>query len=627
MKNYQLCKGRISSNRKGFAFVLSEGSEPDTFIPEKEARKVLHGDFVLFKRMQRRTRDRWFGKVIRVLEPGKTKILGRLVHNYGVHVFEPIQNSIGNFFSIKIPQDLKLSPDEIIECDVARDEYGLLQLPLIFSSVLQVKPGRTIFLETAISNHELPVQWPDEIGPETELLSEKIDQKTIANRKDMRDLPFVTIDGLDAKDYDDAVFVERKRDYFNLYVAIADVAEFVKPFSAIDNEARNRGTSVYFSNYVLPMLPEKLSNNICSLKPENDRLVMVVHCKIDCEGKLIQQDFHEAVICSKSRLNYQQVQDYYDSGEYPLAHEIANNLKSQKDLFEILSKARKERGALEIDNFETRYFYNDVGKIISLKYEERNVSQRVIEECMIYANVAVANFLKDTKSQTIYRHHPAPESDKVISLKEEATKLNFRYNESDSSISRLCNLILETTSKTEKKYYYSLIVKRAQSLAFYSASESKHFGLALDAYTHFTSPIRRYCDLMVHRELKAKIHGKSTEKEPGLDTLCSMISRYERRAESATKDELLCLKCEFMSNKLGEEFEGIVSSIMDEGFVVQIFSHMVEGFVLQPSTVRRRNNSRSSVTLGSTLKLVLHEVDLKINKIFFKLKKSRQNGR
>ena len=627
MKNFQICKGRISSNRRGFAFVLSEDRNPDTFIPEREAKKVVHGDLVLFKRIKRGTRDKWFGKIIRVLEPGKTKILGRVVHDYGTDVFEPIQNSIGNFFSIKIPQDIKLSPNDIVECDVTRDQDGFLRLPLTFSSVLQVKSGRTKFVELAIRNHELPVEWSDDIKREADLLDETIDPKVISKRRDMRGRPFVTIDGQDAKDYDDAILVEKKSDYFNLYVAIADVAEFVRPFSAMDEEAKARGTSVYFSNSVLPMLPEKLSNNLCSLKPEVDRLVIVVHCKIDNEGRSIAQDFYEAVICSKVRLNYDEVQNYYDTQKYPLSKEIADNLNNQKDLYHILCRVRKEREALNIDNFEPRYNYDGSGKLISVKHGERNISQGVVEECMIYANVAVANFLKEAKSHMIYRHHPEPEPDKLMNLREEAAKFNFKNNIYADDISRLCNMILERTLKSEKKYYYSLIVKRAQSLAFYSASESSHFGLALDSYTHFTSPIRRYCDLMVHRLLKDKIEGKSMEGESDLESLCSLISRCERRAESATREELHCLKCEFMSTKIGEEFEGIVSNITDEGFFVQVFSHMVEGFVSRPAVAKRRVNSRSNISLGSNLKLVLCEVDVKINRIFFQLKKGRASGR
>ena len=627
MRNSEIYKGRISSNRRGFAFVLSDDSSPDTFIPEREAKKVLHGDFVLFKKIKRGTRDRWFGKIIRVLEPGKTKILGRVVRNYGIYGFEPIQNSIGNFFSVEIPKDIKLSSDKIIECEVVRDQYGFLLHPFIFSSVLQAKPGRTIFAETAIRNHELPVQFPDNVKMEADLLSEKIDPSVISKRRDMRDMPFVTIDGQDAKDYDDAIFVEKKPDYFNLYVAIADVAEFVKPFSALDEEARNRGTSVYFSTFVLPMLPEKLSNNICSLKPDVDRLVVVVHCKIDYEGKSIYQEFFEAVICSKGRLNYRQVQDYYNTGKYQVPSEIANSLKAQKVLFDILYKARKERGALNIDGFEPRYSYDNSGRLISVDHEERNISQGVIEECMIFANVAIANFVKETDLQMIYRHHPEPESDKLFHLKEEAEKLNLQTNMDDNSISKLCNMILENTSKNEKKHYYSLIIKRAQSLAFYSASRSNHFGLALNSYTHFTSPIRRYCDLMVHRVLKAKIHGKASEEEPDLDSLCSMISRYERRAEMATRDELLSLKCEFMSNKIGEEFDGIVSAITDEGITVQIFSHSIEGFIPRSVGTKRRNSSRPNINHGSILKVVLQDVDVRINKIFFKLKKGGRDGR
>ena len=207
MRNSQICQGRISSNRRGFAFILSENGNPDTFIPEREAKKVLHGDLVLFKRIKRKTRDKWFGKIIRVLEPGKTKILGRIVCDYGTFLFEPIQNTIGSFFSIKIPRDIKLGQDEIVECNVVRDQHGFIRLPFIFSSVLQVNPGRTIFVETAIRNHELPVLWSDDIKREVNLLTEKIDAKLIAKRKDMRDMPFVTIDGQDAKDFDDAVLV------------------------------------------------------------------------------------------------------------------------------------------------------------------------------------------------------------------------------------------------------------------------------------------------------------------------------------------------------------------------------------------------------------------------------------
>ncbi len=620
MKNNELYEGRISSNRRGFAFVLGEGRAPDIFVPEREAAKVLHGDLVLIKKIRRRRGDRYFGKILKVIEPGKTKILGRVNFRAGINVFEPIQISIGNFFSVEIPIETTIASSDVLECLIQRDSDGFIKPLLLFSSIIEPQENRRIFVEIAIRNHELPDVWPKEVLQEASSLSDIIDPKIISKRNDMRSLPFVTIDGQDAKDYDDAIFVDKQSDYFDLYVAIADVAEFVKPNSLMDDEARNRGTSVYFSDFVIPMLPENLSNNLCSLKPNVDRLVIVVHSRLDFEGKLIYQEFCEAVIRSHSRLSYDEVQDYYNGNSRKFSAKVAQNLGCQKQLYRILHNLRRKRAALEIDNIELKYQYDHEGKLISIDQTERNESQGVVEECMIYANVAVASFLKKARQNTIYRHHPEPEPEKILNLAQEAAQLNVKSEVYNGNRWLLCNMILDKTDNTDKRHYYSLIVKRSQSLAFYSTAKTTHFGLALESYTHFTSPIRRYCDLMVHRALKAEIRGTKLKNEAGLDLLCSTISRFERRAEFASKDELQYLKCELMSSKLGEEFDGFVTNLSDESVVVQLFSYMIEGFVLGHKKGKNKRINRSGLKLGSPVRLVLSEVDLKVSKIYFKLK-------
>ena len=619
-KDTQLREGRISANRRGFAFLLSEGREPDIFVPEREARKVLHGDLVLLKRIRRKKKDKYFGKIIKVIEPGKRKILGRVSKNGGINIFEPIQDIITNYFSVRIPEHLNFTTSSIIECEIQRDSDGFLINSLKFLSILQEKANRTNFVDLTIRNYELPDSWSEDVIQETKLFKETISPEVISTRKDMRAYPFVTIDGEDARDYDDAIFVEKNDGYFDLYVAIADVAEFVKPNTRIDEEAMYRGTSVYFSSFVLPMLPETLSNNLCSLKPNVDRLVIIVHCKLDLDGNLVSKEFYEGVICSKARLTYEQVQRFYDSNESSLSVQTLDNLRFQRKLYKLLLEKRKARFALAIDNVEANYTFNDSGGLSSINHQEKKESQGVVEECMICADIAVATFLKKEKQTAIFRHHPEPESDKLLQLNQEALKLSFREDAFAGNARKLCNMILEKTYDSEKRHYYSLMVKRTQSLAFYSASESNHFGLSLDSYTHFTSPIRRYCDLIVHRILKARISGDKLGNESWLAPICSMISRSERRAEEATREEMQYLKAEFLSTKIGEEFEGFVTNLTDDGIVVQVFSHMVEGFVLRSKKQKSKYMSSSHLETGTYLRLVLTEVDMRMRKIFFKLK-------
>ena len=405
-------------------------------------------------------------------------------------------------------------------------------------------------------------------------------------RRDLRTLRFVTIDGCDAKDFDDAVYCEPRKTGWRLWVAIADVSHYVLPDSALDVEARKRGTSVYFPEHVVPMLPEQLSNGLCSLTPDSDRLCMVCEMFVSAEGTLRNYRFYEAVMRSRARLTYDEVQQILYKKDRKAGRKYAqvrSDLKHVQDVYQALQKQRKRRGAIDFDTRETFFEFDRKKKIKAIIPRERLQSHRIIEECMICANMAAGRFITRRKLLTLYRVHDKPTDEKTVELREFLHSLGIGFTRSRRPRPEDYLSTLKRISHRKDRHIIELMLLRSMAQAVYSPDNIGHFGLALPRYTHFTSPIRRYPDLIVHRTIRHVLAGNGADSFPlsenDLKLLGEECSMCERRADEATRDVEAWLKCEFMLDKLGKQFSGVIQSVRAFGFFVMLDDILVDGLV------------------------------------------------
>ena len=482
-------------------------------------------------------------------------------------------------------------------------------------------------VDLVIRKHQLPYKWSKPVVTEVTKIARHIEETEFATRRDLRDLAFVTIDGADAQDFDDAVFVQSAAGNKKLYVAIADVSHYVLPDSFIDNEARDRGTSVYFPDRVVPMLPEELSNGICSLVPNEDRLVLVCEMVVTPAGKILSSEFYSGIICSHARLIYEDVQDWLDGDEHALGTTslaAKNNLLGLYQVFDSFKKAKDRRGALEIGTVEPKFTLNSRGEIENIEASVRLDAHKIIEECMIAANTVAANFLLEKNSNSLFRVHELPGEEKVQALTAFLKLMGINLGVTEKLESRHYASVLKVAKDRKERRVIETMVLRSLKLAAYSEKNSGHFGLGLDSYTHFTSPIRRYPDLMVHRAIKSV---GATQDRKGVEELALQCSNFERRAELASRDVIAYLKCQYMRDKIGEEFSGLVTATTDFGLFVELADIFIEGLVHVTSLPSdyyiyseeahslRGRKSGATFSLGQLLKVVVSGVSVDERKI------------
>jgi len=499
-------------------------------------------------------------------------------------------------------------------------------------------PGLEI--EIAIRNYNIPHTWPDSVQTEITQLQEgllPVDQA----RKDLSQLPFVTIDGEDAKDFDDAVYCERQKKRWRLVVAIADVSHYVNPESELDKEAQARGNSVYFPNTVVPMLPELLSNELCSLKPQLNRLCLVCDMQISAKGELKQFEFYPAVIHSRARLIYNEVAAWLHHKNCPLSHrDLLPHLNDLYALYELLRKNRETRGAIDFETTETRVVFAQNRKIKQIVPVERTVAHRIIEECMLLANVSAAHFLLKAKIPILFRVHAVPVAEKLADLREFLAELGLRLPGGKIPQAADYSALLRSIVDRPDAHLIRTVLLRSLSQAVYSPDNIGHFGLAFNAYTHFTSPIRRYPDLITHRAIRHVLAKRKPKHfiydAVTISRLGEHCSTTERRADEATREVLDWLKCEFMRDRVGEVFEGIITNVTGFGLFVELKNIYVEGLVhvtalhndyyqFDPKRHRLRGERTGIVyRLGDSLGVKVGRVDLDQRKIDFELADEKQ---
>jgi ribonuclease R len=611
--------GRVSSHRDGFGFVIPDEPGEDLFLPEKEMQKVLHGDRVLAKIVGVDRRGRSEGTIVEVTQRANTHIIGRLVNESGVWVVAP--------------EDQRISQDVLVEGSIGKAKAGqvvsveLTEQPMRFKQpvgkIVEVlgsldDPGMEI--EIAVRKFGVPHIFSDAALKQANKLPDHVRESDWGERVDLRDVPLVTIDGEDARDFDDAVYCEPvkigRSNGYRLIVAIADVSHYVKPNDALDADALERSTSVYFPRRVIPMLPEKLSNGLCSLNPAVDRLTLVCDAVITAKGEIKAYQFYPAVIHSAARLTYTEVADILGNTKGPEAARrpgIVPHLLNLYDVFQALLKARAERGAIDFETTETYIVCNPNGKIEKIIPRTRNDAHRLIEECMLTANVCAADLLIRNKHPGTYRIHATPTAEKLKQVRTFLKQVNLNLGGGDKpAAADYAALMREIKERPDASLLQTMLLRSMQQ-AVYSPDNIGHFGLAYEAYAHFTSPIRRYPDLLTHRAIKAILQGKKyepkiastsvlntnvsnatrkqqakdkaegKEKKAGdltvWDALGVHCSANERRADEASRDVENWLKCYFMQDKLGEEYTGIITGVATFGIFVQLDQLFVEGMV------------------------------------------------
>jgi ribonuclease R len=611
-------EGRVSAHRDGYGFLIPDEGD-DIFLHEKEMQKVLHGDRVQVRVTGLDRRGRPEGTIVEVTQRANTHVIGRLVNENGVWLVVPEDKRISHDIQLAgSPGQAKAG--QVVSVELTEQPSRYAQPQGIVAEVLGNIDDPGMEIEIAVRKYGVPHEFSDAAQKLAAKLPSEVLPADLDGRVDLRDVPLVTIDGEDARDFDDAVYCEpvkigRSKGY-RLIVAIADVSHYVKPNDALDVDALERSTSVYFPRRVIPMLPEKLSNGLCSLNPDVDRLTLVCDAVITMKGEVRAYQFYPAVIHSAARLTYTEVAAVLANTRGPEAQRrigILPHLQHLYELFHVLLAARKERGAMDFDTTETYIVCNAAGKIEQILPRTRNDAHRLIEECMLAANVCAADFMERHKHPGMYRIHAGPTEEKLNQVRTFLKQLGLSLGGGTSPSASDYAALMEKIKGRPDAVLLQTMLLRSMQQAVYSPDNIGHFGLSYGAYAHFTSPIRRYPDLLTHRVIKAILQGKqyhpkgivteslNTNLSPAArkmqardraagkkraegdlaiwEALGIHCSANERRADEASRDVEAWLKCYFVRDKLGEEFTGTIAGVASFGIFVQLDALFIEGMV------------------------------------------------
>lgn len=652
-----LLKGMVIGHREGFGFLQVEGKKEDFFIPNVQMQKVMHGDYVLAQPNGFDRKGRPEVRIVRVLEANKKQIVGRFFLEQGIGYVVPDDSRITR--DILIPDNARLGArmGQVVVVELHPRTAPFFQPIGKITEVLGDNMAKGMEVEIAIRKHDIPYSFPSAVEKQLKKWAEDVPEEAKRGRVDLRNLPLVTIDGEDARDFDDAVFCQKQGKGWKLWVAIADVSYYVRPKSALDTEAYNRGNSVYFPNRVVPMLPEKLSNGLCSLNPQVDRLCMVCEITLSAKGKMTDYQFYEAVMNSHARLTYNKVAKILEK-DTALCERYASlvpHLQDLHDMYQALVKARQQRGAIEFETIESKFIFNALGRIERIEPVVRNDAHKIIEECMILANIASANFMEKHQEPALYRIHAVPGEEKLTAFRSFLAECGLSLSGGNKPTPMDYAQLLEQIKPRPDHELIQTMLLRSMSQAVYSADNIGHFGLALEEYAHFTSPIRRYPDLTLHRGIKYLLAKQKGSKRKTTDTggyhypleemdvFGAHCSSTERRADDATREVADWLKCEYMQDHVGEEFDGVISSVTGFGFFVRLNDLFIDGLVHisglandyylfdMPKQRLIGENSGMIFRLGDAVKVRVEAVSLEQKQIDFSLisseRKPRRSGK
>jgi ribonuclease R len=582
-----LVVGTIQAQRNGDGMLLPDDASPPIHLAAHEMREVMHGDRVAVRIEGPHFRGKPQGSIVEVLERRTREVVGRLQVDAGLTYLVADNPRFTHRVLVPESQRGEAGPGQIVIVEITRPPSRNAQPVGRVSRVLGEHGAPGMETEIEIHSHGLPFEFPDAVLAEAAAYGAGIPQDAIAGREDLRALELVTIDGEDARDYDDAVYCERTRGGgWRLIVAIADVGHYVRPGSALDVEARERGTSVYFPNRVIPMLPEALSNGLCSLVPDEDRLCLCCELRVNDAGHVSRSRFFAGVMRSAARLTYREVGEFLGRPEgrhEPRLEALRERLQALHGVYRSFTRERSGRGALELDTPELKLKFDEQGRVAALVEYPRNDAHRLIEECMIAANIAAARFLDRHRVPTLYRVHGLPEIDRLETLRQFLREFGLWLPPAEEVKPEHLRDLLAKIGDRPDALLVSTAVIRSMPQAVYQPGNIGHFGLALEHYAHFTSPIRRYPDLVVHRGIRQVLQDGDPQAlvdwHGAFPVLGQDCSFRERRADEATRGAVAWLKCYYMQERVGEEFDGIVSGVVDFGLFVQLDGLQVDGLL------------------------------------------------
>jgi ribonuclease R len=641
IEKMDLIKGRVIGHPDGYGFVVPDEGGKDLFLSGKEMRTILNGDRVLVRQVNVDKQGKREGALIEVLERANTQLVGRYYEEDGIAYVVPDNKRLSQDLLVPPKNKNQAKHGQYVVAKIVHQPEKHRQPIGEVLSIIGDGLDASMAVDIAIRSYDLPFEWPEEINQEIDGLTEEVDSENISDRMDSRAIPFVTIDGEDARDFDDAVYCEKQGSGWRLLIAIADVSHYVTQQSALDDEARLRGTSVYFPDRVIPMLPEILSNGLCSLKPEVDRYSLVCELNIDVNGKVKRTSFFKGIIKSAARLTYTEMAAIVvdrDKETRQKRAELVAHLDDLYQLYQLLHAERKKAGLIDFSSLESRFEFNDEGYIESIHALERNEAHRLIEEMMLVANVAAGAFLEKNEIPTMYRIHETPKLEKLEKVRSLLSQLGMSLGGGEEPTAKDYAQLVQVIRKRDDAHMLETVLLRSMPLASYSMTNEGHFGLGFPIYAHFTSPIRRYPDLMVHRAIVHLIEGNPASSFPysqqAVLELAEHCSMTERRAEEASRDAVQRLKCAFMKDKVGETFNGMVSSVTSFGLFVVLDDINIEGLIhisnlpvdyyhfdeITHSLSGERGGKK--FRLGQKLEVLLTRVDMEERKIDFELKEN-----
>lgn len=633
--------GTVQGHPDGFGFLVPDDKTKhpeDLFLGPREMAQVMHGDRVMVRMSGLDRKGRPEGKIVEVLERSTKTLVGRVIQGQGVTIVAAEDKRINQDILIPYHLDMGAKPGQVVMVELtAQPSSGAHPMGKVVQ-ILGNYADSGMEIEIALRKHKLPHEFTPAAINQAEKIPKLVQAADYKGRIDLRELPLITIDGETARDFDDAVYAEPMRaekagNGWRLVVAIADVSFYVKPDDALDKDAFERGNSVYFPRRVIPMLPEALSNGLCSLNPDVERLCMICDMQIDAAGIVQKYQFYPSVMCSKARMTYTKVADMLENQQGETAQEYAHimpHVQNLYALFKLMLNQREKRGAIEFESTETMMIFDDNGKIEKIIPVQRNDAHKLIEECMLAANVCAADFLKTHEQAALYRIHEGPTPEKLEALRTFMAEVGFGVTGGDKPHAKDYGKLMSQIKARPDAQLLQTVLLRSMQQAVYSPDNVGHFGLAYEAYAHFTSPIRRYPDLLIHRAIKAVVNGEKYKAKDwnNLGTHCSMT---ERRADEATRDVNNWLKCYYMQDKTGEIYEGTVAGVTAFGVFVALDGVYVEGLVhvtelgndyfnydkARHEMVGERTGAR--FRLGDRLTVKVARVDLETSKIDFTL--------
>ncbi|BAH83035.1 ribonuclease R [Candidatus Ishikawella capsulata] len=638
-----LIKGQVIGHKDGYGFLKVEGSKYDFYLSVEQMKKCIQGDVIIAKQLTNSSRKgRYEARVIRVIQPRKNKIIGRYFIISGTGFVVPGDSRINFDILIPIEYSMNVSTGFMVVVELIKRPYKNINAMGRIIEILGDHMNSNLAVDMALRMHEIPYIWSAEVKEQVLSFDKNLLDRDKQGRIDLRKLPFVTIDGDDAHDFDDALYCKKADGRWYLWVAIADVSHYVHANTPIDKEAQKRGTSVYFPMQVIPMLPEILSNDLCSLNPHVDRLCLVCEMSISQNGKLINYHHYEAVINSHARFTYNEVSDILQGKKKPLlVHlQFIKHLKALYAISKLLEKERKTRGGIFFKSEEPKFIFTHDHRIQRIECIEYNEAQKLVEECMILANVATADFVEKNNKPMLFRDHDSPSEERVATFRTVLNKLGLRLSGGSKPKPINYTELLQFINNRPDEEMLQSILLRSMKQAVYDAENRGHFGLALTSYTHFTSPIRRYPDLILHRIIKYLLNISNKAKSNNINSgayyyeitqilqLGKHCSMTERRADEATRDVIDWLKCDFMQKHIGHIFNGVISNVQGMGFFVRLNNLFIDGLV-HLSTLKKdyyfdpleqslvSNSGSKTYSMGDHVKVIVKSVHIEERKILF----------